>query len=68
MTAAEYEAVRRFPTRFFVKEGHEVAGGERVVGESEGYVVVEKIGAEGLRAVAIDPRRRAGRKQREAIT
>jgi hypothetical protein len=58
ITVAEYEAIRRFPTRFLVKEGHEVNEGERVVGESVGYVVVEKSGRQGLYAVGVDPRRR----------
>lgn len=58
MTVAEYERVRRFPTRFFVKEGHEVSAGERVVAEAAGYVVVEKSGRDGLYAVGADPRRR----------
>lgn len=58
MTIAEYNAVRRVPTHFFVKDGHEVGEGERVVAESAGYVVVEKSGREGLYAVGADPRRR----------
>lgn len=41
VTVGEYEAVRRFPARFFVKAGHELAEGERVVSESADYVVVE---------------------------
>ena len=64
LTVAEYEAIRRFPTRFVVKEGHEVAGGERIVGEGAGYVVVEKGGPEGLYAVGTDPRRRSLRRLR----
>jgi hypothetical protein len=58
MPISEYEAVRRFPTHFFVKAGHEVAESERVVAESDGYVVIEATGRAGLRAVASDPRRR----------
>jgi hypothetical protein len=61
MTVAEYELVRRFSTRFFVKEGHEVAEEERVVAESDGYVVVETSGRSGLFAVGADPRRRSHR-------
>lgn len=41
VTVAEYEAVRRFPTRFFVKAGHELAEDERVVSASADHVVVE---------------------------
>lgn len=64
MTLAEYEAVRRFPTRFFVKAGHQLADDERIVTESAGYVVVEASGAGGLYAVRADPRR-AGTRTRE---
>jgi hypothetical protein len=62
MTVADYEAVRRFPTRFLVKAGHEVSEFERVVAESDAYVVVEKVGRGGSYAVGIDPRRRASRR------
>lgn len=66
MTVAEYEAVRRFPTRFFVKAAHRFADGERVVSASAEYVVVEACGPGGLYAVAADPRRTGGR-SREAL-
>lgn len=56
MTVADYESVRRFPTRFFVKEGHDVADEERVVDESDGYIVIEASGRGGLYAVSADPR------------
>lgn len=62
MTVSEYEAVRRFPTRFFVKAGHEVGEAERVVAESDSHVVIESTGRAGLNAVASDPRRRLARK------
>ena len=58
MTVREYETVRRSPTRFFVKEGHEVGEEERVVAESTNYIVIEAFGREGLYAVRADPRRR----------
>ena len=61
MTVAEYEGVRRFPTRFFVKEGHEIGADERVVAELDGYVVVETNGRAGVHAVGSDPRRRSPR-------
>jgi hypothetical protein len=61
MTVSDYETVRRFPTRFFVKAGHELAEAERIVTESDGYVVIETTGSSGLRAVASDPRRRTNR-------
>lgn len=40
---AAYEQVRRFATRFLVKQGHEIGDAERVVGEGEGYVVVQRV-------------------------
>jgi hypothetical protein len=43
--AAEYEAVRRFPTRFLVKPGHAAREGERVVRSTNAFVIVEKTGA-----------------------
>ena len=58
MSVNDYEAVRRFPTRFFIKEGHELSEGDRIVAALGGYVVIEKSGREGLYAVRSDPRRR----------
>ena len=40
ISLAEYEAVRLHPTRFLIKEGHEVADEVRVVGYGAGYIVV----------------------------
>lgn len=57
MTVAAYEALRRFPTRFVVKAGHEVPEGERIVSEAAEYIVVEKHGCEAIYAVGGDPRR-----------
>jgi hypothetical protein len=59
---AAYEQVRRFPTRFFVKAGHEVMEDERVVSEGDDYVVVEKFGDGGSYAVTSDPRSRRSRR------
>jgi hypothetical protein len=42
MSLQEYEAVRIHPTRFLIKEGHQVADVVRVVGYGAGYVVGEK--------------------------
>jgi len=58
MTIAEYESVRRFPTRFFVSEGHAISDGDRVVASLGRYVVTEKSGSEALYAVGADPRTR----------
>jgi len=58
----EYEAVRRFPTRFVVKEGHVTHDVERAVESCAGYVVVEKSGADAEHAIMLDPRRNASRR------
>jgi hypothetical protein len=58
----EYEAVRRFPTRFIVKEGHVAHEVERAVESHDGYVVVEKSGADAENAIMLDPRRQASRR------
>lgn len=58
LTLEEYEAVRRIPTHFFVAPGHDMPAIERVVEESERYMVVEKFGEGGKAAVRLDPRRR----------
>jgi hypothetical protein len=58
MAISDYETVRRFPTRFVIKAGHEVTEFERVVDEADSYVVVEKIGDGGSYALRADPRRR----------
>jgi AraC-like DNA-binding protein len=42
MSLEEYEAVRLHPSRFLIKEGHEVADVVRVVGYGTGSVVVAK--------------------------
>lgn len=60
LTPDEYEAVRSFPTQFFVVPGHVVPQIERVVGETARYVVVEKFGKAGSTAVRLDPRGRTG--------
>jgi hypothetical protein len=42
LSLREYEAVRQHPTRFLIKEGHEVADVVRVLGYGTGYVVVAR--------------------------
>jgi hypothetical protein len=39
----DYERVRSVPTWFAIERGHEIPEIERVVGEFDGYAVVEKI-------------------------
>jgi hypothetical protein len=59
---AEYEAVRRVPTRFLVapREGHVAPEAERVVGRHADYWVVEKIGAAAAMSGELDPRSGGG--------
>jgi hypothetical protein len=52
----EYEAVRKEPKRFAVLPGHVYPEVERVVRESDGYVVVEKLAAAAEVAESLDPR------------
>lgn len=56
MTLDEYEAVRSDSNRFLVAPGHVVPDVERVVGESDRYVIVAKIGEGATIAVQADPR------------
>ena len=58
MTHSEYEAVRRVPTHFAVKRGHEISGVEEIVDSNERYVVVVKLGVGGQTAIKLDPRGR----------
>jgi hypothetical protein len=60
ITVGEYEAIRRSPTRFPVRAGHEVSGVEVVVERKERYVVVEKFDEAADIARANDPRENGG--------
>jgi hypothetical protein len=55
----EYEKLRRIPTRFAVRPGHEIPEVERVVERHDAFVVVEKFGDSAQAAIRLDPRRRA---------
>ena len=57
ITAAEYEAVRRFATRFLVKPGHADPECDRVVRNSRTYLIVEKVGPGAETAILLDRRR-----------
>lgn len=59
LTSDLYEALRRVPTHFAVRAGHEIPAVERVVERHDGWVVVEKFGESGIEAAGLDPRRRA---------
>jgi hypothetical protein len=53
----EYEKLRRIPTHFAVRPGHEIPDVERVIERSDGFVVVEKFGESAKAAIRLDPRR-----------
>jgi hypothetical protein len=53
---AAYEAVRAEPRRFVVCRGHIFPEVEKVVGEEQGYVIVEKTGAAGEFAETLEER------------
>jgi hypothetical protein len=57
VSAATYDEVRRFPTHFAVRTGHEAAEAERLVAEHDGFRIVEKYGAPGLAAIGAQRRR-----------
>jgi hypothetical protein len=58
MTLQDYEEVRSDPKRFFVIKGHELPEFEKIVSETENFLVVEKLpgGPAGV-AIRDDPRR-----------
>ena len=59
LTEDEYERLRRIPTHFAVRPGHELPDVERVVEKHDGFVVVEKFGESAKAVIRLDPRRRA---------
>lgn len=59
LSAASYDAIRRVPTHFIVKAGHEMPDGERVAATVDGYVIAEKTGQDARTAVRFDPRKRS---------
>jgi hypothetical protein len=56
LTTTEYEEIRASATRFVLAPGHQVDEIETVVAQTPDHVVVEKIGAAGAIAEALDPR------------
>jgi hypothetical protein len=52
----EYEAIRRNPTHFFVLPDHVFPEVEKIVDDRGRYVIVEKFGAGGRLAAAVDVR------------
>jgi hypothetical protein len=55
-TRVEYEAIRAVATHFVVLPGHEDPGVERVVQQTERFLVVEKEGQAAHEAQEDDPR------------
>jgi hypothetical protein len=58
LTLEEYERIRLDSNRFFVLRGHVLARVERVVEETDRYVVVSKLGGGASVAAELDPRKR----------
>lgn len=56
MTPAEYEAVRAGGDRFFLVPGHEDLALDRVIDQTAGFLVVEKLDEAGDVARDLDPR------------
>jgi hypothetical protein len=59
----DYEALRRFPSRFAVNPAHVDADSDRVVGETQRFVVVEKVGPDAEDAIVNDPRQPLSRRR-----
>jgi hypothetical protein len=57
LTNPEYEVARSEGTRFIVACGHQRLEIERIVLESERYLLVEKTGGGGDEAASLDPRK-----------
>lgn len=58
VASSDYEAVRRFPTRFLIAPSHLYASLDRPVEDKGDYLVVEKVGVGASVALKSDPGRR----------
>lgn len=56
LTMPEYEAVRQWPTRFFILHGHEITETEHIVERHERFAVVQKEDDSARVAVDTNPR------------
>jgi hypothetical protein len=63
ITLDDYEAIRNFPTRVVIKPEHLGSDGERLVAESDGYAVVEKLGRSAAAAIMLEPRKQTTREE-----
>ncbi|MDX6476854.1 MAG: hypothetical protein QOH95_2365 [Gaiellaceae bacterium] len=61
LTVEEYEDIRSDGNRFVVLSGHEVPEVEAIVGSTDGYLLVAKIGSGANVAKDLDPRMRTDR-------
>jgi hypothetical protein len=57
LTNSEYETARSEGTRFIVACGHELKEIERIVIETDRFLLVEKTGGGGDEAAKLDPRK-----------
>jgi len=57
LTNSEYETARSEGRRFIVACGHELPGVERIIIETERFLLVEKTGGGGDEAAKLDPRK-----------
>lgn len=58
-SAPTYDELRRVPTHFLVKRGH-AADEDRIVGDYDEFVIVEKFGRSGVEAVVLERSSRGG--------
>jgi hypothetical protein len=56
LTIPEYESVRAEPTQFVIRPGHTLPRAERIVSETDRYVIVDKLGDAAEVAADRDPR------------
>jgi hypothetical protein len=54
----EYEALRRYPTRFALLPGHDAHSFGRIVERNERYLAIEAVGEAAVAAIRLDPRHR----------
>ena len=62
LTLEEYERIRLDSNRFFVLPGHVLPHVDKVIEETDRYVVVSKLGSGASVAAELDPRRRPKRR------
>ena len=58
LTIADYENIRRTPSRFIVRAGHVYPEFEKVVNRLDGYEVIEKVAEASSKARKLNKRQR----------